>query len=306
MGKVRSFLNRLFRKDDFVSNKMTQREENLYQNLNEQIEKIYRTNKRQSRSVKERFKGGCQDFAKHLAKEYGSQKFKNIRDQHLISYVNASAERGLSKSAIETNLAAIRKMHELMPKKKHEFAIKNKDLNIPQAEKNSQNTDRAWTDNEYRKALETAQQMKRDDIENSMQLSYNFGLRIEEATALHTNQLENSLKQGYIELHNTKNGIERDVPVETPHQIGVIQKILAKKRIQDWIINNRSKFQNDKQFNVNDTREKSNLTFHGLRHSYTRTNYEKNIHEGMNKKESRKDVARNLGHGRDSVTLTYL
>src|SRR5699024_11607659 len=109
-----------------------------------------------------------------------------------------------------------------------------------------------------------------------------------------------------IELHNTKNGIERDVPVETPHQIGVIQKILAKKRIQDWIINNRSKFQNDKQFNVNDTREKSNLTFHGLRHSYTRTNYEKNIHEGMNKKESRKDVARNLGHGRDSVTLTYL
>src|SRR5699024_2298178 len=196
--------------------------------------------------------------------------------------------------------------------------------NIPQAEKNSQNTDRAWNGNEYHKALETAHQMKRDDVVNAMQLSYNFGLRIEETTALHTNQLENTLKNGYLELHNTKNGIERDVPVETPHQKDVVQKILAKndkgrlfikhnrthtkaiKRIQDWLINNRSKFQNDKKFNVNDTREKSNLTFHGLRHSYTRTNYEKNIHEGMNKKESRKDVARNLGHGRDSVTLTYL
>src|SRR5699024_1226825 len=137
MGKVRSFLNRLFRKDDFVANKMTQRAENLYQNLNEQIEKIWRTNKRKSRSVKERVKRGCQDVAKHLAKEYGSQNFKNIRNQQLMSYVNASAERGLAKSAIETHLAAITIMHDHRPKKKHECATKKKDVNVPQAEKDS-------------------------------------------------------------------------------------------------------------------------------------------------------------------------
>lgn len=320
MGKVRSFLERM----DSVADKMTRREENLYQNLNEQIDKIFKTNKRQSRSGKERFKAGCQDFAKHLAKEFGSQNFKNIRDQHLISYVEASRERGLSKSAITTNLSAIRKMHELMPKKKHELMIQNKDLNIPQTERNQTNTDRAWTNEEYQQALELAQHMGRDDVTDALQLGRYFGMRIEEATALHTQQLQRALKSGFVELHNTKNGIERDVPIETNDQRVILQNMLgqhekgrlfikhnrnhaqAKRRIQDWLKNNRAKFQQDQQFNKNDQRDKSDLTFHGLRHSYTRSNYYENLNQGMNKQESRRDVSRNLGHGRDTVTHTYL
>src|SRR5699024_2390792 len=79
-----------------------------------------------------------------------------------------------------------------------------------------------------------------------------------------------------------------------------------KRRIQDWLKNNRPKFQKDISFNRDDSREKSDLTFHGLRHSYTRTGYYENLNQGMNKKEARKDVSRNLGHGRDSVTHAYL
>jgi len=307
-----------------VADKQRKREENLYQNLSEQIEKIFKTNKRQSFAGKERFIAGCQDFAKHLAQNYGSQNFKNIRDQHLLSYVEASANRGLSKSAITTNLSAIRKLHELMPKKKHELAIQNKDLNIPQTEKNHLNTDRAWTDNEYDQALEEAQEMDRDDVVQAMQLGRHFGMRIEEATALHSNQLQRALKNGFVELHNTKGGIARDVPLETTTQREIVQHMLqkndkgrlfiqhnrthaqAKRRIQDWLKNNRPKFQKDTSFNRDDSREKSDLTFHGLRHSYTRTGYYENLNQGMNKKEARKDVSRNLGHGRDSVTYAYL
>ena len=95
----------------------------------------------------------------------------------------ASADRGLSKSAITTNLSAIRKLHELMPKKKHELTIQNKDLNIPQVENNQTNTDCAWMDREYHKALEEAQKMGRDDVAQSMRLGRHFGMRIEEVTA---------------------------------------------------------------------------------------------------------------------------
>src|SRR5699024_2939197 len=134
---------------------------------------------------------------------------QNIRDQYLISYVEASTGHGLSKSAITTNLSAIRKLHELMPKKKHELMIQNKDLNIPQMEKNHLNTNRAWTDNEYLQALKKARDMDREDRVQTMQLGRHFGMRIEEATALHSNQLQRAFKSGFIELYNTKNGIAR-------------------------------------------------------------------------------------------------
>jgi len=104
-------------------------------------------------------------------------------------------------------------------------------------------------------------------------------------------------------MHNTKGGIARDVPLETTTQREIIQQILqkndkgrlfiqhnrthaqAKRRIQDWLKNNRSKFQENAPFNKGDSREKSDLTFHGLRHSYTRTTgYFKNLNQGMNQK----------------------
>jgi len=34
-------------------------------------------------------------------------------------------------------------------------------------------------------------------------------MRIEETTALHSNQLQRALKSGFIELYNTKNAIAR-------------------------------------------------------------------------------------------------
>src|SRR5699024_742295 len=152
----------------------------------------------------------------------------------------------------------------------HELAIQNKDLNIPQVEKNHMNTDRAWTDNEYLQALEKARDMERYDVVQAMQLGRHFGMRIEEATALHSNQLQRALKNGFIELYNTKNGIARDIPLETTTQREIIQHMLqkndkgrlfiqhhrtqaqAKRRIQDWLKNNRSKFQETKSFHQDD------------------------------------------------------
>lgn len=51
--------------------------------------------------------------------------------------------------------------------------------------------------------------MDREDGVHAMQLGRHFGMRIEEATALHSNQLQRAFKSGFIELYNTKNGIAR-------------------------------------------------------------------------------------------------
>jgi len=52
--------------------------------------------------------------------------------------------------------------------------------------------------------------------------------------------------------------------------------------------------------------KKSVLTFHGLRHSYTRTRYYENLNQVTNQTEAHKDVSRDIGHGRDLAPHAYL
>ena len=87
----------------------------------------------------------------------------------------------------------------------------------------------------------------------------------------------------------------------------------AKKSIQNWIINNRSKFteqsdpvQGNLDSNNNDYTVQSKLTYHGLRHSFARERYREFIGKGFSRQTSRKLVAEQLGHGRDDVTRIYL
>src|SRR5699024_8000637 len=264
----------------------------------------------------------CYHFAKHLARHYNSQNFKNIRAKHIISYVQESIAYGIERKTIVTNLSGVRKLHSLLPKAKYELPL-NQELNLPPAVKKEEIVDRAWTIEEYERALHLAYSMGREDVARSLQLTRNFGVRINEATALHTNQLKNALKSNYLALTNTKNGVPRDIPVENLSQRDTLQRILAssetgrifiehnrshkqaKTRISSWIRNHRETFQ-QVFLSDEDDREKVDCTFHGLRHTYAREHYHKNISEGMNEKQARKDVAERLGHGRDAVTNKYL
>lgn len=307
---------------------MTKRQKNLYNNLKKQIEKAFDTNKRQAKNGNSRYEASCKSFAKHLATKYHSQNFKNIRKIHIESFVQERVENELDGKTIRNDLSAIRKLHDLLPQTNHKLP-KNSDLELPAIVKKEEIVDRSWTEEEYEKALHVAESMNRNDIVDALKLAKNFGTRINEATALNTKQLEQALKNNYLHLTNTKNGVPRDVPIENIDQRAALNEILenngtgrifikhntthsqAKAKISDWIYNNRNKFQTGESSSTTleemlFEREKTSCTFHGLRHRYARDTFNKNIKEGMTEKQAKRDVSHKLGHGRDAVTNKYL
>ena len=171
--------------------------------------------------------------------------------------------------------------------------------------------------------------MNRNDVVLSLKLARNCGVRLEECTALTRTQLKEALVQGFLSLRNTKNGILRDIPLDSEAKL-IISNILkeasyervfvhhgrnhmqAKKSIQNWIINNRSKFTEESEpvqsqlDSNNDYIVQPKLTYHGLRHSFARERYREFIGKGFSRQTSRKLVAEQLGHGRDDVTRIYL
>ncbi|WP_078427518.1 hypothetical protein [Alkalihalobacterium alkalinitrilicum] len=101
--------------------------------------------------------------------------------------------------------------------------------------------------------------MKRDDIIWALLLARNCGVRMEEGTALTKTQIIEALANSYLSLYNTKNGIKRDISLDSSAKMA-LSKILqetsserifvthgrnhqqAKKSIQNWIANNRGRF----------------------------------------------------------------
>ena len=115
-----------------------------------------------------------------------------------------------------------------------------------------------------------------------------FGLRLEETTALTKTQLRGALQKGYLSLRITKGGIPRDVPV-MPRGRLVIQEILAEapkdkeaiftghgkahhevmRSIQNWLYNYRDGFRVEEPVEVDErslegVEIRPKLTMHGL------------------------------------------
>jgi len=311
---------------------MTEKQQNIYENLQEQAHKIldWRTH-HQGHRGHERYRDGVRAFCKHLAIEYSSKNFKNISDKHLISFVEASKISNISSAALKTDLAAIRKLHSMLPKKRFKkLETNNKKLGVEQ--RRNVGVDRAWKNSEVAQAIEHAKITERLDVQWSIQCARSLGLRIEEVTALTKSDLREALTNGHIHLIKTKAGIQRDVPLNGGAErtfremiaLGKQEKIFVKhgrthkqamKSIQNWIQNHRRSFTNVDNASENNQSyhqilnihyERENLTFHGLRHAYARMQYEAALKQTSNARKARQQVATLLGHGRDDVTRIYL
>lgn len=313
---------------------LTVKQEKIYANLWRQVEKSFDfRQKDQGYRGKERYREGLRSFCKHLAIHYQSQNFKNIRDEHLRSYIEASKKVDINMKTLKTELSAIRKLHAKTENTRYTLS---KDNGLLGTEKRStRGIDRAWRNSEVQKAVLLAKNMERRDIAWSIQLARCCGLRIEEATALTRTQLRNAVERGYLALTNTKGGISRDIPLNRNSQ-RLFREILDQTRenktdylfighgrthhqayesIQNWIYNHRDKFQEfvqkgesdhlyEQQLQIELSRKES--TFHGLRHAFAREEYEKRIMIGMKPLQARQEVAELLGHGRDDVTRIYV
>ena len=259
---------------------------------------------------------------------YRPKNFRNIQDKHLISFIEDSVAAGVDVTTLKTDLSAIRKLHTLIAKKRYKLTVGNDSLGVEKRDRKK--IDRAWSENEYANAIKVAISMNRNDVVWSLKLARTCGVRLEECTALTKTQLKKALNQDFLSLKNTKNRILRDIPLDQDARL-IISSILkeasterifvfhgrnhqqAKKSIQNWIINNRSKFieqigaeHGQLDCHKNDFILRTKLTYHGLRHSFARERYREFISKGFSRQTSRKLVAEQLGHGRDDVTLIYL
>lgn len=314
--------------------RMTSKQENIYLNLEQQIEKELAPIKSgQGYRGSNRYRAGAKAFAAHLVNNYNGRSFKNITLKHLSSFVEASRELEISDSTLKTDLSAIRKMHRIQcersGKRTNDGVMKgdNTILGILKIKKKIY-VDRATTQEETQAAINLAISMERFDVANAIEITRICGTRIEEVTALRRTDLKDAILNGHLSLRKTKGGIPRDVPI-TEEDKNCFRSILVKttnenlfigkkknqrgpglsheqaiKSIQNWIANNRDNF----DFGACNLKEceRDKITFHSLRHEFSRKQYINRIKRGMNKRQARLEVSQLLGHGRDEVTKIYL
>lgn len=161
--------------------------------------------------------------------------------------------------------------------------------------------------------------MKRIDVVMAIKLAYAFGTRLEETITLTNKQVTEAIKNKQLDLTNTKGDRPRGISIEEESkyknmQLRALQfckenalsrdKVFVQvgqqthkviKSIQNWVYNNRTKFQdNDIRLNRNEARKiatynrdnkleierpHAELTFHGLRHSFANNIYREILQE---------------------------
>lgn len=285
-----------------------------YKNLMSQVNKVGNHLNQGSIKTRERYHEAVDRFSRHLADRYNLQKFGNVQDKHLCSYIEEMKSKGLSASTIKTDLSAIRMYHDATPFAKHQLS-ENKAFDLER--RSFGGVDRTWSQNEYKGMLQQAKELGRHDIANILQLGREAGLRIHECTRLDRATAERALQTGLLHVKG-KGGLERDVPLreeaknalrDAMERVARGQKLFVRheqgqkthqqiKSVQDFICNHRSKF--------TDGSREANMTFHGLRHSYAREEYEKRVAKGASELNARKEVSQLLGHERDDVTRIYI
>ena len=291
---------------------MDQKTLNIYKNLEQQIKKIAKHNRQGSFKTKERYLEANKRFCKHLAENFKVQKFCNIQDKHLESYVKHCQERGLSASTIKTDLGAIRFYHDKTEGAKYSLSGNDRfDL----AKRSFGGVDRSWTQKEYSAFKEICQKYNQERVLAVATLARNEGLRIHETFKIDRASAENAFRTDYLHIVG-KGGKEREVPLSAESKEllkGIVENTergnklfveqgekthLVIKQVQNFINRHREQYQADSR--------EHNLTFHGLRHSYAHEQYQNRINQGLTEFQARKEVSQLLGHERDDVTRIYI
>lgn len=305
----------------------------IVDNLGLQLQKVVRKMNENKLSTRYRYIEANERFINYLGKEFKLNKLSNIKDKHVELYVRNLKNNGVSDHYIKVELSAIRFIHnEMGNAAKHELSDStgfNKKMGLGTSKDGR--IDRAWEEPEIEKFKKLASEKGDDSIRDVLEAVRSLGLRLDEVCTLKNKDLQEALKTGKLHLKNTKGGRERDVPISSRARNVIEKKIenkesktysfvpkeyveakkihLFEKKIQNFIYNNRDKIQNsDRSRSAHNvaTDEKGALTMHGLRHSYAREEYLKRIEAGYEKDDARMEVAKLLGHGRDSVTFIYL
>ena len=151
--------------------------ETIYQNLLSQLDRLYRHNRQGSYRTRSRYYEAMKRFCRFLAENFHLEKLANMAPKHMDAYVRFLQESGKSASTIKTDLSAIRFFHDLMTDPKYELP-QNAELLLER--RSFGKVDRTWSDAEFQRMCELAEQDGRMDYVTILHLARFAGLRIHE------------------------------------------------------------------------------------------------------------------------------
>lgn len=293
--------------------------------LGRQYEKIVRTWNRGSIKTRYRYADACARFIKWVQPTFRMQKLANLHDKHIIAYGKHLKECGRSDKYIKNEISALQYLHSYIPHTRYELSDSkelNKAIGLGSTPNHkAKNLDQTWKREELDRFCAYARENGRADLARMAEVTYHTGCRLEEVSTLRRHEVEKALKTGQLDLRNTKGGRPRSVPLSdetrrlleasihdvprgayvfVPEEVPVHSYIQG---VKDFIYRHREEFQDPTR--VGDP-SRTELHWHGLRHSYAENTYHELRDQGYTEQEARREVSERLGHSREQITTTYL
>lgn len=247
---------------------------------------------------------------------YAPDSLRNLKQKHILRAVEEWRNRGVSAATLANYLSALRFLAELLAKPN---LCPGNEILIPElvdARRNARAEERAWAPQDV-SVDEILGHIAESDprVALILRLELTFGLRVTEALrfvpsvdivpGLHAEGAELHLHRG------TKGGRPRKVPIEGVYARTLLTEILqAVHQGSMTPADSTIPAYRRKYYRVlathGVTRAALGVTSHGLRHQYAQDVAAVARADGVDIKASRLQIAKRLGHGRTSVTMTYM
>jgi len=304
-----------------------------------QMEKVFRHTRMNSFGTRARYKSSCTKFVQFLDERFKMKNLRNLQDKHVVAYIEHRQQEGVAAKTLKNDLAAIRYLHDMIPRAKHELSD-NETLQRTYAltldKTPAIKGNRAWTEQEYQNMLKLSQTLSEKgsvtakNIPDLLKICKTMGLRITEAVAITRSQAEQALRTGIYQVKGeAKNGKWREVPlskdVKTIFEkrltevfrgnrlfVNEGEKVhLAVNRYEQFLKRHREKIETPegRKLRTWEKYEKTHtneLTFHGLRYNYIQFRMQQEMEKGYSLEQAAARITQEVGHERTDVIKIYL
>src|SRR5699024_1141100 len=157
-----------------MSLELTEKEQARSDHLFQQVHKYLSfKDSRQANSGIAKYRSAMKSFCDFTAKNFGLRNLNNISNKHLAAFALHRQEIGIA--GVKTELSAIRKFHSKLENPRYkELETDNSKLGIEErkiVEDGRNIVDRAWTDEEFKKACDVAESYDNSDIANAFEIA---------------------------------------------------------------------------------------------------------------------------------------
>lgn len=284
--------------------------ERVYKNLEKQVDRVFKHCRQGSIKTRSRYSEGVKHLSKFLAESYNKQNLNNIENKHLEAYVEQMQDADYSTSYVTTNMSAIRFFVDQI--KDSSYIKSNKELGVISRSKEERIGDnKAWTREQVREMQNIAHSKGFERVSDMIQLGYKQGLRVHEVTRLDRNDLKRALREDQLTVKG-KGGLVRKVPLRGQEVRQTIQKLIDRTDVRQSKVfvregeKTHEVIKQAQNFIANNRPVGENISFHGLRHTYSQERYQELRAEDKDHYQSRLELSHELGHFRVEITDIYL